>query len=275
MPLVDEGDGTLQGRRVRHLYLDQPSRLQLTLDGDQGDQGYPQPLLHHALGGLQGVQLHGYVRGDPRLAEESVREAEVRRAAVEQDDGLAGDLLHRSGALGSEGVLPVDDEHYLVVVQVDGLYVRMRQGADQPDLDLVGLKHGQHLFGAACVDRDIDAAVAAAKSAQDVGESVGGDRESGAQVEGPDLDVAHLVDDVPPFSHRLQDALRVGEEGEAGVREPHAAAAAFEQLLAQLTLQGLDASGDGRLGQLENFGRAAEAVVGGHLDEGFYLTEVH
>ena len=53
-----------------------------------------------------------------------------------------------------------------------------------------------------------------------------------------------------------------------------AAPAAFEQLLAQLPFQRLDARRDRGLRQLQRLRRAAEGVVHGDLYERLYLPEV-
>ena len=133
-------------------------------------------------------------------------------------------------------MLRVDGEHYLIVVQVDRLHVGERERPYQTYLHLVRLQHRQHLLGAAGADRNIDALVLAAEGVQDTGQDVGADREGGAQVQRTELYVAHLVDGLTPLHQGLQDPLRVGEEGETGIGQPHPAAAALEQLLAHLTL---------------------------------------
>jgi hypothetical protein len=61
----------------------------------------------------------------------------------------------------------------------------------------------------------------------------------------------------------------VREEDGASVGQAHAATAPLEQLLAQLSLQGLDAGGDRGLGELESLGCAAEALMSCHLSESF------
>ena len=163
---------------------------------------------------------------------------------------------------------------HLVFVEVDGLYVGMDERAHQTHLHLVAQEHVQHLLRAPAAHADVDAGVAFVEGVQDTGQNVRADGERRAQAQVAGLDAAHLFQSVLPFLDHLENALGVGEEDGAGVGEAGAAATAFEQLLAHLALQRLDASGDRGLGELEDLGRTAEAAVGRHLHEGLELPKV-
>jgi hypothetical protein len=67
--------------------------------------------------------------------------------------------------------------------------------------------------------------------------------------------------------------LGVGEEGVPGLGQPHPAAGADEQLLAQGGLQALEAGGQGRLGHEQGLGGPAEVLAAGDLEEGLDLGQ--
>ena len=272
---VDEGDGAPGRRRVGDGHLHQRPHLQLALDGHLGHHGDAQPLLHHALGGLQRVQLHGHVGHQPRLPEVGVDEAEVAGAPVVEDEGLGGHLLQGDPLAAGEGVVAVHHQGDLVLVKGDGVHIGVVDGPHQPHLHLVTQHHLQHLLRPPRADGDVDARVALAEDVQDLGQDVGADGEGRAQAQVPQLQATHLLHRVPGLLHDLQDAQGIGEEGLAGVGQPHPPSAALEQLLPQLPLQRLDAGGDGGLSELEGLGGLAEAVELRYLHERFYLTQVH
>jgi hypothetical protein len=110
---------------------------------------------------------------------------------------------------------------------------------------------------------------------KDPGKDVGGDRYCGTNAKGAELNVAHLFDGVSSFLLELEDALGIRKEDAAGVGQPHAPSASFEEFFAHLTLQRLNAGSDGGLGELKGGSRAAEGVVGSYLNECFDLTEIH
>jgi hypothetical protein len=142
-------------------------------------------------------------------------------------------------------------------------------------VDFVTEQHREHLLRAAGTDEDIDAWETLAESVEDTGENVGRDRDCGAEAKGAKLDVAHLFDGVAAFLQGLEEALDVRAEGVAGVGKTYATPAAFEELFAKFSFERLDASGDRRLGQLEDLRGAAERVVLCDLEESLHLSEIH
>ena len=89
------------------------------------------------------------------------------------------------------------------------------------------------------------------------------------------FDVAQADQRVAPLHQRLQGAMGVGQEGDAGVGEADGAPHALEERLAQFALQRLDPGGDGGLGQIERVRRLGEGQQGGHLHERFQPTDLH
>ncbi|WBL37591.1 hypothetical protein O0235_02780 [Tepidiforma flava] len=87
--------------------------------------------------------------------------------------------------------------------------------------------------------------------------------------------MADGFDGVGAFLDGGEGALGVGHEGAAGIGQGDAAAGAFEEALAELALEGLDAGGDGWLGEEEGLGSTAEGAVVSDLDEGFELCQFH
>jgi len=89
------------------------------------------------------------------------------------------------------------------------------------------------------------------------------------------LHVADLANRVAALLERLEQPLDIRQKRVARVGQPDAAAPAFEQLLAQLPLQALDAGSDRGLRQLKRLRRAAERMVARDLRESLNLTEIH
>jgi hypothetical protein len=110
---------------------------------------------------------------------------------------------------------------------------------------------------------------------EDRGEDVRRDGGGGAEGElagAPARDVA----DVPTaLADGLERPLRVGEEGPAGIREPHAPTRAHEERHAELSLETFQSRGERRLRDEERPGGAADAAAARRLHEALDLGEEH
>src|SRR4029079_6672743 len=106
---------------------------------------------------------------------------------------------------------------------------------------------------------------------QDVGAD--GGRRSEDQRAG--LQVAQRIDSVAACVQGLQHALGMRQEAGSNLGQAHAATGALEQTLAEGSLEGLDARGDGWLSQEKSFGRAAKTALVSYLYERFKLAKVH
>ena len=101
------------------------------------------------------------------------------------------------------------------------------------------------------------------------------DGERGAEFEGADLEVAHAVERVAAVLQCLERPPRVRQERRSHLGQPHAAAVALEQRLAEVAFERLDARRHRRLGEEQRLRCLAEAAVLRHLYERFDLSEIH
>lgn len=157
-----------------------------------------------------------------------------------------------------ERMIRRDDQGKVVVVEVERLDLWMLGEAGYRDMDLPGDELLDSVFGQAGGEVDVDARPFGAELAQHAGQHVGGDRRTRADADAADVAVADRLDCVGAFLDRCEGALSVGHECVPRIGQGDAAAGAFEQAVADLTFQGLDAGGDGWLCQEERFSGAAE-----------------
>ena len=172
-----------------------------------------------------------------------------------------------------ERVARGDDEREVVVVEVERLDFRMLGEARDGDVDFAGEELLDHVFGLAGAEVDVDARARLAEALEDAGQDVGGDGGACADADAADIAVADGLDGVGAFLDGGERALGVGHEGVPGIGQGDAAAGAFEEALADLAFERLDAGGDRWLREEERFRRAAERAVVRHLDECFELGE--
>jgi hypothetical protein len=107
------------------------------------------------------------------------------------------------------------------------------------------------------------------------GQGIGRDAGTGADADAADISMADGFNGVDAFLDGSDRALGVRHECDAGVGEGDASAGPFEEALAELPLEGLNAGGDGRLGEEEGLGGAAEGAMARDLQEGFELSEFY
>jgi len=74
-----------------------------------------------------------------------------------------------------------DDQHQGLLIQRDGLDVRMPQRPHHRELDFFAEEHLQHIFGMTGPDGDFDPWVRPGKSLEKRGQNVGAHRRGGAQ----------------------------------------------------------------------------------------------
>ena len=107
-----------------------------------------------------------------------------------------------------------------------------------------------------------------------------GEEEAGGGPEHADAEraagqLAHLGDCLAGARERREHPLGLGTEGTAGLGEDDAAADAREQLDAELRLERAHLLREGRLGEVELAGRAAERAVLGRGEEVGELLQSH
>ena len=84
-----------------------------------------------------------------------------------------------------------------------------------------------------------------------------------------------LRDRVTSLPHGLGGALGVGQEGSAGVGQPHSLPGPDEELLAELRLERVEPGGEGRLADIDRLRRAAHVAPPGDLEEPLHLRQQH
>ncbi|GBD11711.1 hypothetical protein HRbin23_01383 [bacterium HR23] len=77
------------------------------------------------------------------------------------------------------------------------------------------------------------------------------------------------------LANRLQDLLGIGKKGLARLGEQDASSPPEKEGLTEVPLQGLHTGAQGRLAQIEGFGRLAEGAGAHHRHEGLQLADVH
>ncbi len=122
---------------------------ELACDGGVGEQRDAEAAAHHLLRRVDVVELHHAARHDARGAEEGARQLVVARAAVEEHQLLAAELLDAHLAVDRERMAGRGDEHELLLVERDRLDRRVSQGAHEADLRLAREHHLEHLLRAA------------------------------------------------------------------------------------------------------------------------------
>ena len=78
-----------------------------------------------------------------------------------------------------------------------------------------------------------------------------------------------------PARERRDRLLGVRQESVPGFRQADAATVADEQRLAELALEAVQASGQGRLGDAQSLGSTADVATPRDLEETLYLRQLH
>ena len=211
----------------------------------------------------------------PPRRNSDLRQLEVARGAVEHHQPLAADLGQLDRAAARKAVLRIAHQHQLVLVQRKRVDVRVAQRAHQPDLDLVVEHHRQDLFGVAGAHGDVDARVQIREALQHGRQHVRAHRRRGAQRQPSRAGRAQVGQRLATVVDRLHGALGARQEHAPGVGQPHAAAGAHEERLAELLFERLDARGQRRLGDVQRLGGAADVAGAGDFDECLDLAEQH
>jgi hypothetical protein len=240
-----------------------------------GKERDAETLLDHLLRGVDVVELHHASRNRSGAAEELVRQSVVARRAVEEDQLDVADPLRADRLLTDEGVVRVDDEHELVLVERCRLDLRVTQGPPEPDLHLLLEDEVEDLLGVPRPDRELHLWVRATEPGQDPGQDVGADSRGRPERELAALASRELAEEPAPGSRGAERPLGVGQERPAGVREPHPASGTDEKARAELLLEPLQPRRQRGLGDEERLGRAADAPPLGDLDECLQLFQSH
>ena len=119
---------------------------------------------------------------DARLAEERARELVVARRAIEEDQLLLAELVHRDLAARGERMPGARDEHQLVLEERDALDVGMAERPDEADLHLLAQDELEHLLGVPGPHRELHVRIGRVEALEDRRQEVGAD--GGRRAEG-------------------------------------------------------------------------------------------
>jgi hypothetical protein len=159
------------------------------------------------------------------------------------------------------------DQDQGVGVQRDALDLGVDQRAHDPQLHLVVQDHLEDLLGAAGLDGQADVGVGGAEPGQQRRQGVGADGRGRPQDQPAGHTPAQLDQALAAVGQGGQGVLGIGQKRLPGLGQPHPAAGADEQLLAQGRLQALEAGGEGRLGDEQGLGGPAEVLAPRDLQE--------
>ena len=199
----------------------------------------------------------------------------VARRAVELDELLLSQVLHADAALAGERVAGLDDEDETILVERRAHDVGVLKGAHEAERHLLPQDEVEDLLRVAGAYADQDAREALREALQERGKDVGRHRGRGSDREPAGAAAFESVHLHAAVGERLERANRVGEEGVACVREPHASRAAHEELGAQVGLEALEPRRQRGLGDEERLCRPADALPPRRLDESRDLVEEH
>ena len=264
-------------RHARVGDLDQPQLPGRDLVGDRGlgEERDAEAELDHLLRGVDRVQLHDGVGLHPGRAEERVRELGVARRAVELDELLARDLLQPDLPALGEAVGRVADEHEPVLVERRRDDVGVAQDARQPEVDLLAQDEVEHLLGMAGAHAHRTRGWAVANSLSIVGSEYVESAGAAPSASRP----------APPRSNAFTICRPSESDSSARTAKGRKASPAsvsripcevrMEELGRELLLQPLEPRRQGRLGDEQRVGRAADARRSRDLDETLDLRNLH
>ena len=166
----------------------------------------------------------------------------------------------------------MDDEHELVLPEHRRLDRRIAQQAREPELDFAALDELEHLLGVAGADDELDAGVRLGEAVEERGERVGRDGRRGAERERDPLAAPERIQEPAPLGDGLDRALGEREEGATRLGQIDPAAPPHEQVRAEPALEGVQARGQGRLGDEQGARSLGDAALPRHGDEPFELS---
>ena len=153
-------------------------------------------------------------------------------------------------------MIRVHDEHQLVLVERELLDLGIVERTQEPDGDLLALDQLDHLLGVAGAHGHLHARVRLREAVEDRRQRVRRHDRRRAHGDVPGHAAAQLAEDEPALVHRLQGALRVGEERAARFRQAHASAAPHEQPGADVPLERVEPRRERRLRDVQRLRRS-------------------
>ncbi len=261
--------------RVRDRDLQQLAGLELAGHRGLRQERDAEALLHHLLCRVDVVELHDALGSDSRSPEERVRQLGVARGPVEEHELLARDLFQPDPPALGEAMARIGDEHEAVFVQRRTLDVRMAEGPDEPELDLLADDELEDLLGVARPDADAHAGVADREPLQDRGKDVRRERRGRAEREPTCAPSLERVHEAPAVRQRVERTDGVGKVRLARLGEAHPARRADEERRSELGLEPLDPRRQRGLRHEEGFGGPAHTSRPRDLDERLHLREQH
>jgi len=275
IPPGDSDDLAAHWRGVHHLDLGQDAGLELVRDGGLRQERDAEALLDHLLCGVDIVELHAAGRRHARGDEERAREVVVAGGPVELDELLLRQVFHSDATLACERMAGLDDEDQPVFVERRAHDVGVLKGAHETERHLLPQYEVEDLLRVAGAHADQNAREAFREALQERGEDVGRHRGRGSDREPAGAAALESVDLHAAIGEGLERANRVGEEGVARIREPHAPRAADEELCAEVGLEPLEPRRERGLGDEERLCRPADALPPRRLHESCDLVEEH
>ena len=272
---MDDVEAAAQRLGVTELEAHQPPPADLVHHRQVRQKREPHSPLHHALGRLDRLDFQHHVGHQAGSSEQAVGQRPVARAAVEEDQRLAGHVLQPHAPGAGDLRVRAGHEHQRVVPQAERLDLGMLQRAGEADLGLAAQDHLEHLLGVARPHRDHDLGMGRLEALEHVGQDVGADGERGGDLQRAAAGRAQVVHGLARQGHRVQQLLGVGTEGAAGRRQAQARLAADEEGDPEGLLQRPDAGADGRLGHPQGVRGPPEAAEGADGEEGLYLADLH
>ncbi len=218
---MDSHDPPPRRRDAHEVHGSQVTTREIAGDRRMRQEGDPQALPDHVLGGLDVVQLDHASGRDAGSPEDRIGEAVVARGAVEQDERGVGELPDAGRVDTGERMVSRDHEDELVLVQQPDGDTRPDELADEADVKLVARDRIGDLLRVAGPDDQPHPAEPPDEARKDAGQDIGADRRGR-----PDRELARgplgvLRHQVPPGLERPDRPLRVWQERPTGVRELH------------------------------------------------------
>ena len=160
-----------------------------------------------------------------------------------------------------------------------GGQVRGQRGADrdQRHVQAASAQRPDESVGACLGQRDLEAGVVVMEAGQQAGqvEARGRDRADDAHGQVPAGQPGQRVRGIAHRGHRRQGGPGVGQHRSAGLGDPHRAAGAVKENLAEFSFQPADLRAHAGLGDMGLGGGLGEARLVGHRHEVLQLPQLH
>ncbi len=211
------------------------------------------------------------------LADEELVEGAARvRAALEQDEVLAAQIVGHDAPLARQRVGRRGDEEELLLHGRDGDEVGRFDGqGEEAAVGGAGADGGETAVGRARPDLDLRLRVGPLELAEQGGEDVEADRHPADQPHRAAQGLARVADQGDRVLQILEDAVTELEQRFTRRRDADAPADAEEDGLVQLLFEQEDLPADRRLRHVQPFAGSGEGAGFGDRADDFELTKIH